>query len=123
MQQEKANRLWRKLFGWRVGDRVQVHGKTKIMYGMIEKFITVAEINGNDRRVDIPSAIVCYDGKIRRTQVISIDVLEIEGENTPPKVDFEKVFSPYAFISLEDNVIIRASKANRYLRRKALEKS
>lgn len=74
---KKAKKFWTKLFGFKVGDRVVVQGKTKVMHATIESFMTVVDWRGNVG-IEIPSAVVNYDGKIRRTQIIPLEKLELE---------------------------------------------
>lgn len=75
-----TKKLWTKLFGFHVGDRVTMQGATKILHGEIKGFVTVVDIRGTLTIKEIPSATVYWDTKspIPRVQTIPLEKLELE---------------------------------------------
>jgi len=73
---KNSRAVWRKLFGWKVGDKCAVQLKTKKVYGTI---VQIAHVTVIPYGTDMPSAVVEYETKspIPHRQVLPLcDLLE-----------------------------------------------
>jgi len=70
----KAKKVWRKLFGWKVGDKCMIQLKTKKAYATITKVFDVIRIPDGS---GIPSVLVEFETKspIPHVQVFPITKL------------------------------------------------